>query len=232
MTKMCYAENYRKFHVPRPGMIGRLFMGLLQKKARVIGQDSYHAFNLRYIVQTFFPGRSGLVVADIGAYDGWMLRYNGKELSRRIAIDFDDYFAGDCAKRGIEFICTDVEKKPIPLPDASCDIILICSTLEHVSNPEELAAESNRLLRPGGIVFVTVPDIEKYKFSFWNDVTHRRPFTKRSLEFLFACFRFAALVIRPYNHDLFTASFLFPAMLQKPLQKAAGTHLLYIGRKQ
>ncbi|HUI90807.1 MAG TPA: class I SAM-dependent methyltransferase [Chitinivibrionales bacterium] len=206
-------------------------MSRLQKKAEKIGQKNFHAFNLWYIVNTFFPNAKGLSVADIGAYDGWMLSYNGPEVNRRIAIDFDDFFKEKCKENSIEFICADVEKGPVALPDASCDIVLICSTLEHLSNPEEIASEIYRILKKNGIVFVTVPDIEKYKFAFFNDITHKRPFTKRSLEFLFACFGFSTLVARSYNHDLFTVSFLFPRFLQPLLQHASGAQLLYIGRK-
>jgi SAM-dependent methyltransferase len=231
MTKMCYAENYRKFHLPKPGLIAGFFMNLLQKKAEKAGLKNFHAFNLRHIVGTYFPNSKGLVVADIGAYDGWMLSYDGPEVSRRIAIDFDDFFKEKFRENGIEFICTDIEKNPIPLPDSSCDVVLICSTLEHLSNPEEIASEIHRLLKKNGVVFITVPDIEKYKFSFFNDSTHKRPFTKRALEFLFACFGFSTLVARSYNHNLFTVSFLFPDFLRPLLQNASGTQLLYVGRK-
>jgi SAM-dependent methyltransferase len=44
-----------------------------------------------------------------------------------------------------------------PLPDASLDVVLLVSVLEHVTDPERLLRELRRLLAPGGIALVNVP---------------------------------------------------------------------------
>jgi SAM-dependent methyltransferase len=43
------------------------------------------------------------------------------------------------------------------LPDASLDIVLLVSVLEHVTAPARLLAEVRRLLAPGGTALVNVP---------------------------------------------------------------------------
>ena len=45
----------------------------------------------------------------------------------------------------------------IPFPDCSWDGILCTEVLEHASDPEVLIAEMQRVLRPGGILLLTVP---------------------------------------------------------------------------
>lgn len=48
-----------------------------------------------------------------------------------------------------------------PFPDGSFDVILMLQSLEHISHTEETIAELYRLLRPGGYVFLTVPQTMK-----------------------------------------------------------------------
>ncbi len=51
----------------------------------------------------------------------------------------------------------------IPLPDASCDVVYHAAVLEHLRRSDAAAflVECHRVLKPGGIVRVGVPDLEK-----------------------------------------------------------------------
>ncbi len=51
----------------------------------------------------------------------------------------------------------------IPLPDATCDVVYHAAVLEHIrrSDAELFLAECFRVLKPGGIIRVGVPDLEK-----------------------------------------------------------------------
>lgn len=46
----------------------------------------------------------------------------------------------------------------IPLRDGTFDLVLLFEVLEHVMKPALVLNEINRLLKPGGILFVTVPN--------------------------------------------------------------------------
>ena len=43
--------------------------------------------------------------------------------------------------------------------------------------------EVHRVLRPGGRVFASSPDAQRW---VWDDYTHRRPFTRKAFRLLFA----------------------------------------------
>lgn len=45
----------------------------------------------------------------------------------------------------------------IPVEDGFFDTIICNAVLEHVENPEEVLAEFNRVCRPGGVLYLTVP---------------------------------------------------------------------------
>ena len=72
---------------------------------------------------------------------------------------------------------------PIPVPDASCDVVYADQVLEHMSGIDaarELVAEALRALRPGGVFFVVVPDYLKERGFFWDvDYTHNFVTTER-----------------------------------------------------
>ncbi|HEX6277289.1 MAG TPA: methyltransferase domain-containing protein [Polyangiaceae bacterium] len=69
-----------------------------------------------------------------------------------------DVVAHPAFPRELELVLANLDREPIPLPDASADIVVSAETIEHVENPRALMRELVRLLRPGGWLFVTTPN--------------------------------------------------------------------------
>mgnify|MGYP002631122462 CR=1 FL=1 len=78
---------------------------------------------------------------------------------------------------------------PIPTPDASMDVVYADQVLEHMSGIDaarEFTAEALRTLKPGGVLFVVVPDYLKEGVFFWDvDYTHNFVTTERRVRQLF-----------------------------------------------
>ena len=78
---------------------------------------------------------------------------------------------------------------PIPVPDASTDVVYADQVLEHMSGIDAarlFTAEARRALRPGGVLFVVVPDYLKERTFFWDvDYTHNFVTTERRVKQLF-----------------------------------------------
>lgn len=72
---------------------------------------------------------------------------------------------------------------PIPLADTSADVVYADQVLEHMSGIDaarQLTGEARRVLRPGGVFFVVVPDYLKERGFFWDvDYTHNFVTTER-----------------------------------------------------
>jgi SAM-dependent methyltransferase len=68
----------------------------------------------------------------------------------------------DIVPRGPGVIRHDLARG-IPLPDASCDVVYHAAVLEHLRRADALAflRECVRVLKPGGIIRVGVPDLER-----------------------------------------------------------------------
>jgi ubiquinone/menaquinone biosynthesis C-methylase UbiE len=75
----------------------------------------------------------------------------------------------------------DLENQVWPYPDNYFDIIYNKSLLEHLHNPDKFLIEARRVLKPGGKILSLVPDWESNYKTYFDDFTHRTPFTKISL---------------------------------------------------
>jgi SAM-dependent methyltransferase len=77
-------------------------------------------------------------------------------------------------------IC-DVENDGLPYPDNSFDVIYTKSFLEHFYYPERFIKDALRVLKPGGLLLNLIPDWEANYRKYFDDYTHRTPFTSVSL---------------------------------------------------
>jgi SAM-dependent methyltransferase len=126
-------------------------------------------------VTRHFPGSHR--VLDVGCGTGWMAGH------------FDDYTGVDgspdavseAQAAGRNVLLADVRAK-LPFPDESFDGVIAKDLLEHVPDPAHVVREIRRVLRPGGVVFASSPDAQRW---VWDDYTHVRPFTRRGFRNLF-----------------------------------------------
>ena len=84
-----------------------------------------------------------------------------------------------------EILQSDLENERLPYNDNSFDAVFSKSVLEHFYFPERLVMEIYRIVKPGGLVITMVPDWESVYKTFYEDYTHRTPFTTNSLKDIF-----------------------------------------------
>lgn len=122
---------------------------------------------------------------DVGCGTGWLARH------------FPDYTGIDgspdavtaAIAHGRNVIQGDVSGS-LPFGDQQFDGVVMKDLLEHVGDPGRTVAEAWRALRPGGLVFASSPDAQRW---VWDDYTHVRPFTRVGYRRLFADQGFAIL---------------------------------------
>ena len=74
-----------------------------------------------------------------------------------------------------------VQPEPLPYDNETFDVVYSKSLLEHLWYPDQYLLEVKRILKPGGLVITIVPDWEVNYKIYFDDYTHRTPFTKISL---------------------------------------------------
>ena len=94
-------------------------------------------------------------------------------------VDISDYSKKYFPK--IKFIKTDLENEKLPFNDNFFDVIYSKSLIEHFYYPEKVFKEAYRVLKPGGIIITLTPEWKYIYKTFYEDYTHRVPFTKESL---------------------------------------------------
>ena len=75
----------------------------------------------------------------------------------------------------------DMERDRFPFEDGYFDVVFSKSVIEHCHDPSHFLAESFRVLAPGGRLIVMTPDWKSQMEIFYDDFTHRTPFTPDGL---------------------------------------------------
>lgn len=106
-------------------------------------------------------------VLDVGAGHGMLLALLDELGHACCAVDFEDQSARYphvYRTRGIPFHVCNVEIDPLPFADAAFDAVTCCQVLEHFTHSHLPAArEMRRVLAPGGILEVDVPNVASFR---------------------------------------------------------------------
>jgi len=81
----------------------------------------------------------------------------------------------------INFKKTDMTNEKLPYEDNFFDIVYSKSVIEHFYYPNIIFDEAYRVLKPGGMIITLTPEWQYIYKSFYEDFTHRTPFTNVSL---------------------------------------------------
>lgn len=151
----------------------------------------------------------GQKILDLGCRDGSLTQafMIGNDLT---GLEVDHNACELCRnKLGIEVIWHDLNE-PLPIANASYDIVILADVLEHVFLAEELLIEIKRVLKSGGFCLGSTPNayywssrlkmMQGIDLSEYSDRTHVHHYSlaslKRSLENIFTSSR-----IIPYGHS-------------------------------
>lgn len=109
-------------------------------------------------------------ILDIGCSSGSFLKAMKSQGWQPVGIEIDPKVAEMArCNTGGEVYCGDAPDAPFPA--ASFDVITCVHTLEHQFQPRELMAKAWYWLRPGGLFYVVVPNIDSWEFqlfrSYW-----------------------------------------------------------------
>jgi SAM-dependent methyltransferase len=129
---------------------------------------NYHVARFAETLRLLGPGEE-LRLLDVGAFPGHLtlavkaagfrveaLTGTG-ESSRGLEV-----FKNRLTRQQIPVVLADVESDPFPFPDKSFDVVLAAEIFEHLPfNPYHMLREAFRVLRPGGQLLLSTPNLPK-----------------------------------------------------------------------
>jgi SAM-dependent methyltransferase len=139
------------------------------------GEEAYGLENLGRYVHTLAwitdgAARAGGALLDVGVYPGHLTlalaRLGAAEIAgvgRFVPTAFRRWMA----ERGIAVRDVDVEREPLPFAPASFDRVLATEILEHLASPALFLSECWRVLRPGGVLYLTTPNVVDLRGRVW-----------------------------------------------------------------
>ncbi|WP_317493598.1 class I SAM-dependent methyltransferase [Haloechinothrix sp. LS1_15] len=111
---------------------------------------------LDFLVESLPPPPARILdVGCAGGYVATLLMKLGYEVT---GIELNTRMAEQARQRGIDVLEHDLEE-PVPLPDGRFDGVHACEIIEHLFDTDGFLAELGRLLRPGGVLVASTPNL-------------------------------------------------------------------------
>lgn len=103
-------------------------------------------------------------VLDLGCGDGSFAARLSKVISVKSihGIDRSPEAVQLALDKGVDAHLVDLDEQDIPFPDGYFDAIFAGEIIEHVFDPDRLLSEANRVLKDGGVLVITTPNLSSW----------------------------------------------------------------------
>jgi 2-polyprenyl-3-methyl-5-hydroxy-6-metoxy-1,4-benzoquinol methylase len=136
------------------------------------------------------PGRA----LDVGCSSGYLAARLAARGATVVGLELDPAAAAEARSVCEEVLVGDVETLELPFEPGSFDLVLCADVIEHLRRPERFLARVRPLLRPGGRLVLSTPNVANWALRLsllggrWRysdrgllDRTHVQLFTRRTL---------------------------------------------------
>lgn len=101
---------------------------------------------------------------DVGCGDGSLFLLTRGKARRVVGIDCAVGACRESRVKGLPVQCVDFNARHLPYCDGAFDAVACLDVIEHVVDPRQFLRELARVLRPGGVLVLTTPNIRHYAF--------------------------------------------------------------------
>jgi 2-polyprenyl-3-methyl-5-hydroxy-6-metoxy-1,4-benzoquinol methylase len=143
------------------------------------------------LLDTETPGR----LLDVGSAGGELAALLATRGWRVQGAEAEPALVEAARARGVDTRAVDLDRAPLPWSDAVFDAVVAAEVIEHIIDTDHLLAEIARVLRPGGALVITTPNLASLenrlrllvgRYPMWMDVGvegvgHVRYYTPRML---------------------------------------------------
>lgn len=124
--------------------------------------DQFGDYSRNLVLPGLF--KAGEKVLDVGCGDGVVGEYLIKNVGADVSgVDISEQAVKLAAKRGVKAKAINVEDK-LPFRDGSFDVVFWGDNIEHLFDPLSTAKEIKRVLKPGGRLVMSCPNMGYWKY--------------------------------------------------------------------
>jgi len=113
------------------------------------------------VEKTLFRAGEPPSVIDIGCATGALLAYLRDRNWRVTGVEISP--CAEYAKKERQLDVRNIPLEDVKFPQGSFDVVLASHLIEHLNNPASFLAEVNRVLKAGGLAFITTPNISGFQ---------------------------------------------------------------------
>lgn len=196
------------------------------------------------INDTFQKAPAGKIasVLDLGCDFGFVLRHLPSNL-RRLGVDVSSLALESLQSAGIETLRCDFDNNPLPVESGSFDLILANDVIEHVLHTDHVLNEINRVLRPGGVLIASIPNVNQpvsFILQHILDLTPMFSARYRSLHYRDFSNRLFTKILEIHGFDVLSqqGTYIFPFENNRASHLIAkmiprwGAQILYLAKKR
>lgn len=138
------------------------------------GQTGRLALDVDIVKRFVEPGSA---IVEVGALPLLLTLALATEGFEVVGVDIDpSRFSAAISEHGLQVERCDIETEPLPFASASADALLFNELLEHLRiNPVFALEEAHRVLRPGGLLLLSTPNLRSLN-GLWNLLVHSRSY--------------------------------------------------------
>lgn len=103
---------------------------------------------------------------DVGCGDGGFISRVKDKFDKVYGLDISPVSVELCRKMGVEATQINLNQQAIPYPDDFFDTVASLEVIEHVFDPLFFLKEIYRVLKPGGVLIISTPNIRKIQRIF------------------------------------------------------------------
>jgi SAM-dependent methyltransferase len=97
---------------------------------------------------------------DVGCGEGDAALEIRRSTGARVScVDISDIAVESCTRRGLDAQQVDISSDPLPFDDEQFDAIYLAEVIEHLIQPDRALRDMWRVLRPGGHLVVSTPNL-------------------------------------------------------------------------
>jgi len=111
--------------------------------------------------------RPGEYALQVDGGPGWLAKMMQDRGARVTMTDLSHVAVEAARRRGVEALQCEIDAGRLPFDDATFDVVVCDSQLEHRFDPDHALDEMARVLRPGGRLILLLPNTAHWRVRWW-----------------------------------------------------------------